>query len=369
MIVYFANRQLKVIGQASEKQLQAITITDDLKTEDIETGTTVFSFVLYYKDAEERARVEDMSQVGNYVFRHDEKQNKNECYIITEQEATTDKTISIYAEDAGLDFINEIAIPYPDTQQGDDENPHPLNFYVNKWIEYSGYEIGTDEIGTTKQIAYENDSEQTVTERLLDVTKAFDAEFDFSFVIEGLEVKKRYINLYKSRGSDKGVKLWLGKEIKSITKKSSLYNLATALFPHGAVPAGAQAAINLVGYNYNDGEFYVDTSTGLLISIKARDKWGSEEDNAMKGNIIKTFEKDTLDQADLCSSSIAELKKMIEPEVTYEIEIEYLPDNVCIGDVVEVRDSESEMIIKTRITKIEISICGSTVQATAEEVK
>ena len=38
MIVYFADRHMNVLGQASTILPEGMTITDDLKTEDVETG-------------------------------------------------------------------------------------------------------------------------------------------------------------------------------------------------------------------------------------------------------------------------------------------------------------------------------------------
>ena len=54
MIVYFADRHMNVLGQASTILPEGMTITDDLKTEDVETGVSVFECKIPYDSKREK---------------------------------------------------------------------------------------------------------------------------------------------------------------------------------------------------------------------------------------------------------------------------------------------------------------------------
>lgn len=57
-------------------------------------------------------------------------------------------------------------------------------------------------------------------------------------------------------------------------------------------------------------------------------------DGQGEGDIVKTFNFDTVSQELLCKKAIEELKKIREPEVNYEIDVLELPKGTKIGDTV-----------------------------------
>ena len=87
----------------------------------------------------------------------------------------------MYAEDGGLDLLNEVLLPF-----GTNES-QSLEYYVNKIIYDSGFEIGINEITDTK-IALAWDSEDTAQARLLSICNAFECEMKYSFEVEGLKI-------------------------------------------------------------------------------------------------------------------------------------------------------------------------------------
>ena len=211
MIVYFADRNFNILGQASTHLPQGLTITDDKKTEDVELGSVIFECTIPY-DNDTMKEVADFTEVGNYLLRSYGKEN--ELYSIIETEKDTKKQeIYIYAEDAGLDLLNEVVGAY------EADNAYPISHYINKWVAGSGFEIGINEVDSfTRKLSW--DSEQTAIERLLSVATNFDnCEISFSFDVQGLNVIKKYINIYAKRGKDIGIQLRLNKEIDSITTK------------------------------------------------------------------------------------------------------------------------------------------------------
>lgn len=356
MIVYFADRQLNIITVASTGLPEGIVLIEDNRVQDIETGVSRLTFKIpYTKDTMKLA--EKASTAGNYVLRSDGEDN--ECYTIIDSELDTgDQTVYVYAEDAGLDMLNKIALIWPtEATPSSQRGPHNLGWFFNLFLTDSsydggsagggstGFELGTNEAGTeTKTLTWT--SEETLTARLLSIAEAFDCEISFSFKIEGLQVTHKYINVYKRRGADKGVKLRAGVEVERIRIKKSIADIATALKCTGAANGGIN--VNLEGYSYDNGDFYVAPGS-LLCSRTARAKW------SQSGDIVKTFTYDTIEQSELCSQAIAELTKRREAEVTYEADLAFLPDGVKIGDTVRLIDSDADLYLTTRVMKLEES--------------
>jgi hypothetical protein len=125
VIVYFADRKMNILGQASTTLPKGLMVTDDTKNEDVESGVAVFECEFGF-DANTRAKIEACVEVGNYILRkHDEE---NEFYTIIDSEVDTKKqTAYIYAEDAGLDLLNEIVGAYEADQA------YPIDHYIEKF--------------------------------------------------------------------------------------------------------------------------------------------------------------------------------------------------------------------------------------------
>lgn len=110
MIVYFADRRLSILGLASSELDTGAYISDDKTVTDVDTGTTTLSLVIEYDDAG-RKSAESMANAGNYILRHNG--DKDEFFTIIDYEEDVDgHNITIYAEDGGLDLINDVAGPF-----------------------------------------------------------------------------------------------------------------------------------------------------------------------------------------------------------------------------------------------------------------
>lgn len=364
MIVYFANRTMDILGLASTELLNGFTISEDLKVEEIETGIDTFEGYISF-NKETRAKVEKCVAEGNYILRNSD--NKDEFYTIVEVEIDTKKQrVYFYAENGGLDLINEIVGDFEATEA------QPISYYINKFAYDAGFKIKVNEVSTlTRKLKWEG--EQTVTERLASVATQFDGcEISYSFKIKGLKVVNKYINIYEKRGKNDGVQLRLNKEIDSIITTKTIANVATALLCEGGTPDNADDPITLKGYVYDDGDYFVNGK--ILYSRKALAKWGryvwEDEPNQILGNhghIIRPFSYDTTSQATLCKKAISELKQVQKAEVNYEVDIKKLPDNVRIGDTVNVIDDAGNLYLSTRLLKLETSECDKTIKATLGE--
>lgn len=358
MILYFADRHMNVLGQASIELPKGLYISDDLKTEEVEAGVATLEFTLNYT-ASTRNDAKQYGSVGNYILR--KNGDEQEFYtIITSEENIFKQEVEIYAEDAGMDLLNETVGEYKA------DKAYPASYYVEKFSDDSGFEIGINEVSNyNRKLSWEG--ETTASERILSVATQFDAEVSYTFEIDRLKIKHKYINLHKKRGVDQGRELRINREVKNIIVKSSVEDLATALSVTGGYPEDSETPINLKGYKYDDGDIYLSGST--IYSRSAVAKWSrylSEKGNGT-GHIVQTYTYDTLSQSELCNRAVSKLKKIYDAAVSYEVELAYLPDGIKIGDTVNIVDDTGELYLSARIMKLESSICNDEYTATLGE--
>ena len=365
MILYFANREMQILGQASTTLPNGFVILDDLKSEDVDTGVATFECKIGF-DKENRLKLEEMTNAGNYLLRSDE--DESEFYTIIDSEIDTkNQEVYIYAEDAGLDLLNEVVGAFEATES------HTAEWYINKYTNDSGFEIGINEIPSTSTRKLSWDGEATATERLASIATQFGGyEISFSFAIKGMEVSNKYINIYKERGKELEELLMLNRDIDRIITKKSVANLATAFLCTGGIPKGKDKPITLEGYEYDDGDFYV--SGKYVKSREAVNKWSryvwNKEPNQQTGyagHIVRRYTYDTTSQKTLCSHAITELKKICDMEVNYEVDIKKLPDTVRIGDRVNIVDDAGELYLSARILQLDTSIVNGSYKATLGE--
>lgn len=352
MIVYFMDRGLNILGKASTDLPNSIGIIDDTKTMDVDSGTIVLECVIPF-DKSSRLKVEGMCNAGNYILK--KQGDESEFYTIIDAELDTNKgEISIYAEDGGLDLLNDVVI-----LQYTADKAYPIKHYIEKLTDGTGFEIGRNEIsGLTRTLRW--DGNETVTELLLFVADKFDnAEISFSFEIENMVVTRKYINIYKKRGIDTGYQLRIDKDINNIIIKKSVANLATSIFAVGGTPEGEQNPITLNGYAYDDGDIYQEG--GHLKSRTALAKWGRvlhqpEEWQEVYKHIEKEYTYETTSQSELFNRTLEELKKVCDMEVNYEVDIEDLPAGLTVGDTLSIVDDTGELYLTARILKLETSV-------------
>lgn len=367
MIIYFADRAMNILGSASTGLPKGLMITNDKKTEEISEGVAIFECNLDYdfansnKDEKQEVDVKKLAAVGNFILKQSADDGKAEVYTIID--STIDpiqKDASIYAEDAGLDLLNEVVGTYTA------DKAYSIDHYINKFAYDSGFEIGINEVSNlTRKLSW--DGEATATERLLSVATQFDnAEIEFCFKVENMAVTGKYINVYKKRGNDSGVTLTIGKEVSGFRIKSSIADLATAYRCTGGTPEGSENPITLDGYKYDDGDFHV--SGNYVMSRKALEKWSryqikTEKKENNVGHIVKSFSYDTTSKSELCNRAVSSLKKICDEAVTYEVELLYLPDGVKVGDTVSIVDDDDNTYLTARLLKLETSESNDTKEA------
>ena len=355
MIIYFVNRNLAVLGLASTNLSAGYEIVDDELVESVDTGVSSLSATILWTD-ETRLQLEEWAYVGNYILT--ENNNQAEMFtIITSETDTAEKAVTIYAENAGLDLINEIAPSYTA------DAPHSIEWYITEFLGDSEFKIGTNELPDT-ELTLSWDNTSTVTERIRSIATAFgNAEISYSFDVENLHITGKYINIWQKRGTDAGQELRLDRDINSFRVITSAEDLFTGLVVTGGTPEGSDSPITLAGYAYDDGDIFV--SNGNLYSREGADRFGRMATGI--SYIMGTFNYDTVSQEELCSRAVEYLKQHEAPAVNYDIDIERGLDESRIGDRINLVDDKGEIYVSARILELKTSVTQNYKQATLGE--
>ena len=377
MIVYFADRGMNILGSASTKLPGGFTIVDDKKIVDIDTGVSTFEGNLMYREPGSTSSTDEsfklirkMTMPGYFVLRSGDD-GTCDLFTILERELRHEEAYAyFYAEDAGLDLLNEMVHEFEAASSASAE------WYINYFTIDAGWEVGLNEVSTlTRKLKWEGDA--TAAERIRSVATEFGAELGYRFDIQNFEVKHKYIDLYQKRGTDSGIQLRYGLDVKSIIEKTSVANLATALRVTGGTPetpSGTKSTdpepqpitlknVTAAGFTYyDDGDIFTDSNSGMVKSRNGMATWsrylyGSGTD---EGYIVQDFQYDTVNYTELQTRAVNELKRLKEPELNYEVEMYRYPEDLRIGDTCYLIDDAADLYLQTRVLKIEESAWNGT---------
>lgn len=358
MIIYFADRTLNILGQASTNLPRGFLISDDLTTEEIDSGVNTFSCKISY-NSENREALEAAVKVGGFIIKgsgnafNDKENTYDALYSIIETEFDTEaQQMYLYAEDGGLDLLNKVV---PASTQSNRTLVQMITAFAP-----DGWAVWTYGVpGTTKTYTWEG--ENTATERINSVAYLWGCEVYYSFVIERFQITKKVINVVTKRGDQTAVaQLRLNKDINKIITTTSIEDLATAYQVTGGTPSNSSTPITLKGYSYSYTDpvtrdiYQVDTATGQMRNKSAMARWSSAIDT--DGLIVKQFSFDTLDKATLAGQARAELQKHCNPAVNYDVDFVKLPEGTKIGDRINIIDEEGELYLEARLLRIETSV-------------
>ncbi|MDT2759264.1 phage tail spike protein [Enterococcus xiangfangensis] len=361
MDFYFTNRQFELQEIISTTTSTDIVMADEEDKLSIENGSRTLTGTLYFTN-KQSAQVKVCAAIGNYILYHD-KNNKDVWMTIVEIEHNPlNGTHTFVAEDAGLDLLNELVGPYKA------DKAYNIAYYINKFTFDSGFEVGFNEISSlTRKLEWESE-DSTALARVLSVATQFDnAEIEFSFAVEGTNVLKKYINIYKKRGKDNRQTLYVNVDVNNIVVKSDIYELATAIYAQGGTPDGKNSPINLKGYKWTDDDGrYILGSDGILRDKENGAKWSRllpGQANPNGAYILRRKSFETTNQKTLLDNALRELKKVSEPIVNYEVDIAVLPEGVSVGDTIYLVDENEEVYLSARV--LELSFMYSTNSYTA----
>ena len=197
------------------------------------------------------------------------------------------------------------------------------------------------------------------------LANVFDAELEFVAVQnEDHSLKNVVLNIYKAHddngnqglGSDKRKYiLRYPNDIYGITKTSDITELYTAIRPTGTDGLNLSSINGRIVYDDYGNILYQVKGTKIL-APQARDRFPStlltDRDNAMYATESWSYETENVEM--LYGQALAELKKHVNPVVTYDVD-SYI--DADIGDTFTIEDSEytPTLYLEARITEQEIS--------------
>lgn len=365
MILYFADKNFKILGTASTSLSGGYVIIDDTKKEEVETGIATLDCTVAYTD-DTRSDIESWCRAGNYVLAYYGKDDSADVDIVnlfmitTTELSVLDHTIKFESEDSGLDLLNNLAKEYTGTEQMSAAD------YINKFLEKTGFRLRNNNVSALPK-KLEWTSTDTVTKRLADIAEKFEIELTYGFSVKGLTVSDRWVDIADETGRDTKINLYINKEVNNITVKNTIENLATALYATG------KDNLTLIGFTIPeaDKDKYQIDPDGNLVSLEALTKWARVDyssKDSFSGNLYQKFESsDTASQADLYKLAKEKLDSISDIETNYEIDIADLPPGVGIGDRVNIVDDAGNTYISGRILELETSVTDGTKKATLGE--
>lgn len=339
MIYHILNREFNSICMIDDEADNSVILTDDTHTYGITNGTLLNTFDCAIDKNHEDA---GMIQVGTHIVFQDEN-GENICLTLMDTDED-EYTRTCHYEDLGMELINETPMIFPASFV------QPVEYYVNREIYDSGWEIGLNELVDAKMKMEFTNNDTTLT-RLQQICEMFKCEMYFTVEFQNLKVTKKRINIVKHIGVETNEVLNAGVDLITIGKHINVDNLKTAL-----IVTGGSDFNNLV---YNDGNYFTRIGESIIYDREANALWGRGHttDTRDSGWVYGNYQSQSDDPAQMFAEGLAELKKINQPEATYTVEAIFSNTDFMVGDRVTIFDEEYNpaLRISARILQKDIS--------------
>lgn len=267
------------------------------------------------------------------------------------------KTVIVEAYGLSLELTNEQIDAY--------KSPRAMSFveYIKAWGFERSFTVRINEV-SNKSISHDWEGTATVLSRLYSLANVFDAELEFitelndDYSLKGvtLNVYRKHSDSYQGLGSNRtGTILRYPNDIHSIVKTSDITELYTGIRPTGTDGLQLTSLNGKKEYDANGNVEYMVSGNNLL-APQARDRFPSTllTDHSNDMYAVEIWSYETKNVNTLYGQALAELKKHVNPIVTYDVDA-YIDAN--IGDTFTIEDTEyaPAMYLQARIVEQEIS--------------
>lgn len=267
------------------------------------------------------------------------------------------KTVMVEAYGLSLELTNEQIDAY--------KSPRAMSFveYIKAWGFERSFTVRINEV-SNKSISHDWEGTATVLSRLYSLANVFDAELEFitelndDYSLRGvtLNVYRKHSDSYQGLGSNRtGTILRYPNDIHSIVKTSDITELYTGIRPTGTDGLQLTSLNGKKEYDANGNVEYMVSGNNLL-APQARDRFPSTllTDHSNDMYAVEIWSYETKNVNTLYGQALAELKKHVNPIVTYDVDA-YIDAN--IGDTFTIEDTEytPAMYLQARIVEQEIS--------------
>jgi hypothetical protein len=267
------------------------------------------------------------------------------------------KTVMVEAYGLNLELTNEQIDAY--------KSPRAMSFveYIKAWGFERSFTVRINEV-SNKSISHDWEGTATVLSRLYSLANVFDAELEFitelndDYSLKGvtLNVYRKHSDSYQGLGSNRtGTILRYPNDIHSIVKTSDITELYTGIRPTGTDGLQLTSLNGKKEYDTNGNVEYMVSGNNLL-APQARDRFPSTllTDHSNDMYAVEIWSYETKNVNTLYGQALAELKKHVNPIVTYDVDA-YIDAN--IGDTFTIEDTEytPAMYLQARVVEQEIS--------------
>lgn len=267
------------------------------------------------------------------------------------------KTVMVEAYGLSLELTNEQIDAY--------KSPRAMSFveYIKAWGFERSFTVRINEV-SNKSIRHDWDGTATVLSRLYSLANVFDAELEFITELnDDYSLKGVTLNVYrKHSGSNQGLGsnrtgtiLRYPNDIHSIVKTSDITELYTGIRPTGTDGLQLASLNGKKEYDANGNVEYIVSGNNIL-APQARNRFPSTllTDHSNDMYAVEIWSYETKNVNTLYGQALAELKKHVNPVVTYDVDA-YIDAN--IGDTFTIEDTEyaPTMYLQARIVEQEIS--------------
>lgn len=267
------------------------------------------------------------------------------------------KTVMVEAYGLSLELTNEQIDAY--------KSPRAMSFveYIKAWGFERSFTVRINEV-SNKSIRHDWEGTATVLSRLYSLANVFDAELEFitelndDYSLKGvtLNVYRKHSDSYQGLGSNRtGTILRYPNDIHSIVKTSDITELYTGIRPTGTDGLQLTSLNGKKEYDANGNVEYMVSGNNLL-APQARDRFPSTllTDHSNDMYAVEIWSYETKNVNTLYGQALAELKKHVNPIVTYDVDA-YIDAN--IGDTFTIEDTEytPAMYLQARVVEQEIS--------------
>lgn len=352
MIYHILDHGFNSLTMIDTEAQDGIVVEDDIHTTELINGTKLNTLTMdIVKNT--GPRIDEYNPVSPY----ETSLIKEACYILMENDVGEDiclyiraienenETVrSISAVDLGLELRNG------DASQFESNSPQYIEYYINRELYDSGWQIGTNALGSDIKRLVDTSTNETPLARIQKIAQAFGCEITFSVEFQNLKVLKKLINIYHSLGSDKTDKvMYSGVDIMAISKSVNIDSVITA------IEDTRRHFNNLV---YDDGRFYTLAGGSVVYDRVANAEYGSGNTSKerftgwAKGYATSSYNDDI--------DNFNELRNILEersqPEFSAEVSFLFNDADVSLGDYITFIDEEYNppLRIKARVTAKEI---------------
>lgn len=356
MDFYITDRtfQLKTVTSTNGDTPFKVISAEDVST--LETSSRRMTMEISFTPST-TDQAKDFFKVGNYVLYVDLNGKYEWMTILKATHNPLTQVRTLECEDAGLDLLNETVSDYKA------DKAYNIAYYINKFTSDSGFKIGVNEIpNLTRKLEWEG--EATALERIQSVATQFDnAELEFSFDFVGNELKQRYIDIKKKRGTTDFHRMYVNRDIHSIVVEEDIYELVNAIYATGGTEEGKDTPINLKGFTWTDpeGRFVLNKSDGIIRDTQNIKQWSRENNNSHYFVQYKTYE--TTNKTTLVNNVVSHLKKYSQPVTNYIVDIANIPDILQVGDTVELVDENEKLYLSSRVQQLTFNYESNTCEA------